>query len=169
MNDQPRSAYYNHMALAVALQLVASYIPPEQYRHEQISSLQSAFSRFGTQGLDGAIAKQDLPDFLRFVAASMNSPSLPQEQVQDRSAELSKQLMAQLPADVSRTPLDTCAAGIPVVSLSLRPQRARYSLDDMLRGTERLLVYPPPTQDELESERGRLGACKPHRSCHLLR
>ena len=87
------------MAASLVLLLVA-YIPPEQYRHEQITAMQSAFSRYGAQGLDGAIDKQDLQEFLRYVVGSMNSAAVPQDQVAARSADLSMQLLAQLPPEV---------------------------------------------------------------------
>jgi hypothetical protein len=91
-------------AVLVLLRVVACYIPPEQYRHEQITSMQAAFSRFGSQGLEGTVLRQDLPNFLQFVVASMNSRVLPNDQVLSRSVDLTKQLMAQLPADVSLLP-----------------------------------------------------------------
>lgn len=89
------------MIACCELRLATGYIPPEQFRHEQITSMQSAFSRFSAQGLEGAIAKHDLPDFLQFVVGSMNSRVLPEEQALSRGADLSAQLMAQLPSDVS--------------------------------------------------------------------
>lgn len=123
-------------ALAPWLLLSAAYIPPEQYRHEQLTAMQAAFSRFGGHGdaPTESIAQQDIPDFLRYVVASMNSAALPEAQIISRSTELTQQLMPHL------------------------PPKPRLSLEDILRGTERIIKYPQPAADELESERGRLGS-----------
>ena len=59
-----------------------------------------AFSRFGGQGLAGSVDAQELPDFLRYVVASMASPAAAQDQVAARSSELTEQLMQHLPAGV---------------------------------------------------------------------
>ena len=83
--------------VALVALAMAGYIPPETYRHEQLTAMQAAFSRFGAQGLQGTIAKEGLANFLRFVVSSMNSAAVPQEQVLERSSELTRQLMPHLP------------------------------------------------------------------------
>ena len=117
---------------------VSSYVPPAEHRHEQLSAMRAAFSRFGAAE-GGGIDRQDLPDFLRFVVASMNSAAIPPEQVISRSTELTQQLMSHLP------PVDA---------------KARLSLEDILRATDKTLAYPIPTTDDDEGghERGRLGS-----------
>jgi hypothetical protein len=117
-----------------ALPLHLAYMPPEQYRHEQLTAMQAAFSRFSGTDASGTLERQDLPDFLRFVVTAMNSAAMPKEQVIERSTELTSQLMKHLPDSSSLT------------------------LDDLLRGTEKIISYPAPTAEEEESERGRLGA-----------
>ena len=59
--------------LSACAALLLSYVPPEAYRHEQLTAMQAAFSRFGAQGPSGALARRELPDFLRFVVGSMLS------------------------------------------------------------------------------------------------
>ena len=89
-------------ALVYQLALLAG-VPPEQHRHSELQAMAGAFSRFGGQGVAGAVEKEELPNFLRYVVASMNSASVPQEQVIARSSELTKQLMSFLPAGVRPT------------------------------------------------------------------
>ena len=101
-----------------------------------LSTMQAAFSRFNSQGLDGRIERAELPGFLRYVVASMNSPAAPQEQVVARSSELTKQLMQNLP-------------------LGTGP----CSLADILQSTENIVVRPAPQDDEEEpDDRGRFGS-----------
>ena len=127
------------MLLCAAAAILLRYIPPQQYRHEQLTAMQAAFSRFGaSQG--GMLDKQDLPDFLLFVVKAMNSAAMPQDQVVARSSELAQKLVQQLPAG-----------------------KQQFSLIDILRATEQIIVYPkPPAADEAETERGRMGtaACR---------
>ena len=53
-------------------------LPSEQYRHEQLSAMQAAFSRFGAAN-GGTLDRQELPDFLQnCMHRSMNSPAVPQ-------------------------------------------------------------------------------------------
>ena len=112
------------------------YVPPEAYRHEQLTAMQAAFSRFGAQGPSGALARRELPDFLRFVVGAMNSAAVPREQVDAKAAELSERLLRQLPAE-----------------------RDELTLADLLGATEGILEYPQPTAEERErGERGRRGA-----------
>ena len=113
-------------------------LPSEQYRHEQLSAMQAAFSRFGAAN-GGTLDRQELPDFLRFVVASMNSPAVPAEQVIARSTELTQQLMAHIPSHETKP---------------------RLTLEDILTATEKTLTYPSPAsaEDPQDHERGRLGS-----------
>ena len=43
--------------------LLLSYVPPEAYRHEQLTAMQAAFSRFGAQGPSGALARRERSSF----------------------------------------------------------------------------------------------------------
>lgn len=122
------------MLLALAALHLTS-LPPEQFRHEQLASMQAAFSRFGSQGPEGAIDKANLGDFLHFVVRSMNSAAVPREQIARRSAELTQKLMQQLPAGAER-----------------------YTLNDLLHGTDAILVYPQLTAENMPEERGNLGS-----------
>lgn len=110
------------------------YIPPEQHRHEQLTAMQAAFTRF-SGGPEGSVDRQDLPNFVRFVVKAMNSPGVPPEQVIARSTELTQKLMEVMP-----------------------PSAAHYTLSDVLRATERIIEYPTPTEEELSDERGQLGS-----------
>merc|ERR1712196_670771 len=65
----------------------------------------------------------------------MNSPGLTQEQVAARSSALTQRLLAQLPQDVTH-----------------------FTLSDMLRATEKIIIYPTPSAEELSDERGQLGS-----------
>ena len=94
-----------------------------------------AFSRFGGHGLSGSVGRQEFPDFLGHVVSSMASPSVPRDQVMARSAELTKQLMQHLPA-----------------------HKQRYSLDDILQGTNKILPQPQVTSEATSNERGQLGS-----------
>ena len=132
--------------LGVLCSRATSLIPPEQYRHEQLTAMQAAFSRFGGAN-DGTLDRKDLPDFLRFVVAAMNSAAVPAEQVITRSTELTQKLISHLPPEA--------------------PDQ-RLSLKDILHATEKILVYPEPTSEELDNERGRLGACLSSRSMSLF-
>lgn len=132
------------LLLSSALMLppqAAAYTPPEQYRHEQLTAMQAAFSRFGGTEERGTLDRRDLPNFLRFVVTAMNSAALPKDQVIERSTELTSRLMQHLPDSPSLT------------------------LDDLLRGTEKIISYPAPTAEEAESERGRLGTKAPQPPC----
>ena len=72
----------------------------EHLRHQEVTAMAGAFSRFGGQGLAGSVDAQELPNFLRYVVSSMASPAAPQDQVVARSSELTEQLMRYLPAGV---------------------------------------------------------------------
>mmetsp|Transcript_27747 Transcript_27747/g.67285 ORF Transcript_27747/g.67285 Transcript_27747/m.67285 type:complete len:191 (+) Transcript_27747:2-574(+) len=99
------------------------YVPPEQHVHEQLVAMQSGFSRFGEQGLQGAISREELPRLLRFVFESTRSDaSLPPAAHAERMAEL---LTAQL-----------------------APEREQFTLDDLLVAMERTLLYPQSLQEE---------------------
>ena len=126
------------MALVSASLLLLAYLPPEQYRHEQLAAMRAAFSRFGAAD-DGALNREDLPDFLRFVITAMNSAATPPEQVVARSTELTQQLVSRLPPHEAKP---------------------RLSLADILRATEQTLTYPAPAPaaEEQTNERGRLGS-----------
>ena len=112
-----------------------AYIPPDQFRHEQLGAMHAAFSRFSGGDAEGSIERKDLPDFVRFVITAMNSPGVPPEQVIARSTELMQRLMVQLPQGASS-----------------------YTLGDILRATESSIVYPKATEAELNDERGQLGS-----------
>ena len=51
-------------------------------------------SRVGSS--TSALARRELPDFLRFVVGSMNSAAVPREQVDAKASELSERLLRQL-------------------------------------------------------------------------
>ena len=125
------------MAAAVLALVFTSlaYIPPEQFRHEQLSAMQAAFSRFSGGDAEGSIERKYLPDFIRFVIKSMNTPGGSPEQVIARSSELTDRILGQLPQ------------GAP-----------SYTLGDVLRATESIIVYPKATEAELNDERGQLGS-----------
>jgi|TARA_B110000196_G_C20548332_1_gene387623 hypothetical protein len=72
----------------------------EHLRHQEVTAMAGAFSRFRGQGLAGSVDAQELPTFLRYVVSSMASPAAPQDQVVARSSELTEQLMQHLPAGV---------------------------------------------------------------------
>ncbi len=116
--------------------LGAAHIPPEQYRHEQLTAMHAAFSRFSDGDAKGSIDRQELPEFLQYVVTSMNSAATPRDEISSRSAELMQQLIDHMPSD-----------------------KQNLSLEDLLQGTEKILVYPQPADDEQANERGRLGAC----------
>lgn len=78
-----------------------TYIPPEQYLHEQITTMHSAFSRFNSQGRDAAIDKEELSDFLGFVVSSRASSVDSLEENAMRSKQLVDLIVAQLPSEVS--------------------------------------------------------------------
>lgn len=93
------------MALTTPMMIslaISAYVPPEQLRHEQVVAMSSAFSRFRGQGLDGAVEKQELPQFVGLVVRSMNSPAVQSEHVDARSSALTQQMLAHLPATVRR-------------------------------------------------------------------
>lgn len=123
------------LLLATSCLAVVAYIPPENHRHEQLSAMHAAFSRFGAAGPGKMLDRQDLPDFLRFVVGAMNSPSIPPDKVVERSTELTHRLVSHLPEGASQ-----------------------FSLEDILRGAEKIIDYPTPTAEEAASERGRLGS-----------
>ena len=123
-----------HTAIMLLVARAAAYIPPEQHRHEQLTSMQAAFSRF-SGGPEGSVDRQDLPNFVRFVIEAMNSPGVPPDQVIARSTELAQKLMGELPA-----------------------QATHFTLGDVLRATERIIVYPKPTEEAPGDERGQLGS-----------
>ena len=112
---------------------------PGQLRHQELTAMAGAFSRFGAQSVQGSVEKAELPNFLRYVVSSSASPSVPQEQVMARSSELTKQLMQHLPAG-----------------------KQKYSLDDILESTAKIIPEEQPPSAELapeaESERGNLGS-----------
>ena len=111
------------------------YVPPAQHRHEQLTAMEAAFSRFSTEGVSGSVDRQDLPNFLRNVIASMSSPGITQDELIARSTRLTTQLMEKLPAE-----------------------KSRFDLQDILQATEHVIVQPQPTEEEESVERGRLGA-----------
>ena len=120
----------------LAATLLLSYLPPEQHRHDQLTAMQAAFSRFSGGGADGSIDRQELPDFVRFVVTAMNSQAVPPEQAIARSTELTQRLMGHLP-----------------------PGAAPLTLSDVLRATEKILVYPKlQPEEEASNERGQLGS-----------
>ena len=84
-------------ALLLCAPLAASR---DHHRHQEVTAMAGAFSRFGGQGLAGSVDAQELPDFLRYVVSSMASPAAAQDQVAARSSELTEQLMQHLPAGV---------------------------------------------------------------------
>ena len=101
-------------------------LPPDQFRHDQLTGMQSAFSRFGAQGVGGAIEMKDLPNFLRYVVSSMNSAELSPKDLSARATELTRQLLDQLP-----------------------PNAARFSLSDVMEATGKILLPPPlPPPDD---------------------
>jgi hypothetical protein len=112
-------------------ELSATQAPPS----DQLSTMQAAFSRFRAQGLGGHIERAELPSFLQYVVASMNSPAAPQEQVTARSSELTQQLMQHLP-------------------LGTGP----CSLADILQSTEKIAVRPAAPHDDESEDRGRFGS-----------
>ena len=123
------------LLLLLALDTTRAYVPPEEYRHEQLVAMKAAFSRFGAAGPGNTLDKQDLPDFVRFVVGAMNSPAVPAEKVAERSSELTLKLMDHLPSD-----------------------QPHFSLVDILRGAEQIIEYPTPSAEEESYERGRLGS-----------
>lgn len=143
-----------------------SNVPPEQHRHAELQAMAGAFSRFGGQGVAGAVEKEELPNFLRYVVASMNSAAMPQEQVVARSSELTKQLMSFLPAGV-RPPATyrrrrhaaayTTSHHARTRPPTPTPQKQRFSLDDILGSTDKIIV-PPPAAEAQSHERGQLGS-----------
>ena len=93
-----------HLLWCFAACLVAStsaYLAPEEIRHEQLTAMQAAFSRFAGGGAEGSIERADLPNFVRFVFKAMNSPGVTPEQVVARSTELTQRLVKQLPQDAA--------------------------------------------------------------------
>lgn len=111
-------------------------IPAEQLRHEQLTATQAAFSRFSADGIGGTIDRQDLPNFLRYVVASMNTAMLPQQELSARSSELTQQLIDHLPAHA-----------------------VQLSVTDIMQAADKVLITPSAsTDDEMSSERGRLGS-----------
>ena len=112
-------------AMAVpALLLCAPLAASRDYhRHQEVTAMAGAFSRFGGQGLAGSVDAQELPDFLRYVVSSMASPAAAQDQVAARSSELTEQLLQHLPTGVRarhllpngarvRLPRSVCTLGL---------------------------------------------------------
>ena len=122
-------------ALLLLAPLACAYVPPEDIRHNQLVAMQSAFSRFSSGGVGGSIAFAELPEFVRFVVTAMNSDGLPAEKVSARSTELTQRLMTHLPKGAER-----------------------LTLTDVLRATEKIIVYPQPSAEELSDERGQQGS-----------
>ena len=132
-----RSLYLMRLSLLFHLAMAGAYIPHEQQRHDQLSAMSAAFSRFGAAE-GGTLARRDLPDFLRFVVASMNSAAMPPDQVAQRSTELTQKLVAHLPSE---------------------GEKPRLSLEDILQATDKILARTePPMNEDLENERGLLGS-----------
>jgi hypothetical protein len=118
----------------IAAALLLGHVPPEQFRHEQLTAVKAAFSRF-VGGDDGGVERRDLPEFVRYIVGSMNSQGLTAEQLSARSADLTRRLMVHLPQEAPR-----------------------LTLSDVLRATEKILVYPKPPEAEQTNERGQLGS-----------
>lgn len=112
-------------------------MPPEEYRDEQLTAMQAAFSRFATGGPSGSIAVTEFPNFVRFVLTAMNSAAVTKEQLIARSTELTMKLMSELPAGATH-----------------------LKLGDVLRATERIIEYPKPSEEDAANleERGYLGS-----------
>ena len=136
MARRPKQRQQRAGALLLLFCHATAYIPPEEYRHEQLSAMQAAFSRFSSGGPEGSVERADLPNFVRFVFTAMNSAGVPQEKVVARSTELTQKLMKQLPASATH-----------------------FTLSDMLRATEKVIEYPTPTADDLrDEEHGQMGS-----------
>lgn len=123
--------------IALAATMLPSFanchIPAEQHRHEQLTAMQAAFSRFNG-GISGTVDTQDLPNFLRYVVASMQPAAMDQQELISRSSELTTRLTDHL------------------------PDRRLLTLNDILNATEKILIYPPEVEETEEAnERGRLG------------
>jgi hypothetical protein len=108
---------------------------PDQFRHEQLTAMHAAFSRFNSQGALGAIDRSDLPSFLSYVVGSMEGARASPSEVSTRSAELTQQLSERLP-----------------------PGKSTLSLGDILSGTEQILDYPQPSEADAPNDRGRQGS-----------
>jgi hypothetical protein len=135
-NMRPRIA----CELLIALPVVLAYVPPEQQRHEQLVALQATFSRFNGHGLSGTISQDELPNFLRRVVSTMSSPALSQEELAERSSDLTKKFMSHLPSS----------------------PKQQVSLQELMQVAEKLIGEPqlPATEDSLP-DRGRLGTRLP--------
>ena len=107
----------------LAATLLLSYLPPEQHRHDQLTAMQAAFSRFSGGGADGSIDRQELPDFVRFVVTAMNSQAVPPEQAIARSTELTQRLMGHLPPGAARSTSRSRSSTTSATS-STRPARS---------------------------------------------
>ena len=83
--------------LLTLAQAAVAMLPSEQHRHDQLTAMQAAFSRMNAGGIGGTIERQDLPNFLRYVVASMTSSSLSQGELIARSSVLTQQLVERLP------------------------------------------------------------------------
>jgi len=117
------------MLLNGGVAFVNAYVPPDQHRHEQLTAMRAAFSRYESNGINAgkAVPKPELTSFLRYVVESMNSPSVQWEQVQipGTSADFTAKLLERLPAEASA-----------------------YTLDELLKATEALIEYPAPSAEE---------------------
>ena len=87
------------MAALLLLAVPPAFAQPEAARQAQLGAMQAAFSRFGTQGVDGAVEQADLPNFLRYVVESMNPHAEAHEGVLAHSSELTSRLVEHLPAN----------------------------------------------------------------------
>jgi len=112
------------LLFALAMGSAHALAQSEQHRHEQLTAMQAAFSRFGSQGAGGALARQDVPNFLRYVVSTMNSVELPQNEFIARSSELTRQLVEYLP-----------------------PQATQLTLADVVRAADKIIIPPPASQD----------------------
>ena len=91
----------------------------DQYaRHEQLMAVQAAFTRFNGDGVAGTIERHDLPNFIRFVVASMNAAATPQNEIIEQSSVITRRFDDHLPSQASRISLadimDAAAKGLPM-------------------------------------------------------
>ena len=103
-------------------------------QQEQLRSMQAAFSRFGSQGVDGGIAEAEMPNFVRYVVESMNPHAEAHEGVLAHSSELTSRLVEQLPA-----------------------QRGVYSLQQILDAVAKI-TPPDAAHDDADGARPALGS-----------
>ena len=126
------------MLLVCALvPLIVASAEPSQQRHGQMMAVQAAFSRFSQQGVGGLIDRQDLPNFLQILIASMDPGTLPEKERIERNTKLTLKMVENLP-----------------------PDQNQFSVADVLRAAQKLISQDEARASETQASEAepRLGA-----------